>query len=100
MPLIDDLRNEVGGLLDKVLELRERKIIYERFGLGGQKPKTLAEIGKKWGVTREGARQLKNNRTPQIPSRSAKANHFVRCCNRVRARRKHRSSSERRESDG
>src|ERR1700720_1444163 len=43
-----NLRNEVGGLLD-VLDDREKKIIFQRFGLDGGKPKTLEEVGKKLG---------------------------------------------------
>src|SRR6266568_3742239 len=43
-----NLRNEVGGLLD-VLDDREKKIIFQRFGLDGGKPKTLEEVGKKFG---------------------------------------------------
>src|SRR5215471_14493658 len=54
-----NLRNEVGGLLE-VLDDRERKIIFSRFGLDGGKPKTLEEVGKKFGVTRERIRQLQN----------------------------------------
>ncbi len=54
-----NLRNEVGGLLD-VLDDREKKIIFQRFGLDGGKPKTLEEVGKKFGVTRERIRQLQN----------------------------------------
>ena len=51
-----NLRNEVGGLLE-VLDDRERKIIFSRFGLDGGKPKTLEDVGKKFGVTRERIRQ-------------------------------------------
>src|SRR5947209_11357475 len=54
-----NLRHEVGGLLD-VLDDREKKIIFQRFGLDGGKPKTLEEVGKKFGVTRERIRQLQN----------------------------------------
>ena len=54
-----DLRDEVGDLLD-VLDDRERKIINCRFGLDGQKTKTLEEVGVKFGVTRERIRQLQN----------------------------------------
>ena len=54
-----DLRNEVGGLLD-VLDERERRIINCRFGLDGKKPKTLEDVGIKFGVTRERIRQLQN----------------------------------------
>ena len=54
-----NLRDEVGDLLD-VLDEREKKIIFSRFGLDGGKPKTLEEVGKKFGVTRERIRQLQN----------------------------------------
>jgi RNA polymerase primary sigma factor len=54
-----DLRDEVGDLLG-VLDDRERKIINSRFGLDGQKTKTLEEVGVKFGVTRERIRQLQN----------------------------------------
>src|SRR3984957_221524 len=54
-----NLRDEVSELLE-VLDDRERKIIFQRFGLDGGKPKTLEEVGKKFGVTRERIRQLQN----------------------------------------
>jgi RNA polymerase primary sigma factor len=54
-----DLREEVGDLLD-ALDPRERKIISFRFGLGGGKERTLEEVGRKFGVTRERIRQLQN----------------------------------------
>lgn len=54
-----DLRDEVGDLMD-VLDDRERRIINARFGLDGKKPKTLEEVGEKFGVTRERIRQLQN----------------------------------------
>ena len=54
-----DLREEVGDLLE-VLDARERKIIAFRFGLGGGKERTLEEVGRKFGVTRERIRQLQN----------------------------------------
>lgn len=54
-----DLRDEVGDLLE-LLDDRERRIINSRFGLDGSKPKTLEEVGEKFGVTRERIRQLQN----------------------------------------
>lgn len=54
-----DLHNEVGGLL-AVLDTREKKIICHRFGFNGGERKTLEEIGKKLGVSRERIRQLEN----------------------------------------
>src|ERR1700685_1622793 len=54
-----NLRDEVGDLLE-VLDEREKKIILSRFGLDGGKAKTLADVGKKFGVTRERIRQWQN----------------------------------------
>ena len=55
------VRNELAGsgLLD-VLPKREQIIILARFGLEDGKPKTLEELGKQFGVTRERIRQLQN----------------------------------------
>jgi RNA polymerase primary sigma factor len=39
----------------------EHKIISQRFGLDGGSPKTLEDIGKNFGVTRERIRQLQNS---------------------------------------
>ncbi len=54
-----NLRSEVDGLIE-VLDSREKKIISQRFGLDGGKPKTLEDVGKNFGVTRERIRQLQN----------------------------------------
>ena len=54
-----NLLGEVDGLLE-VLDPRERKIISQRFGLDGGKPKTLEDVGKDFGITRERIRQLQN----------------------------------------
>jgi len=54
-----NLRGEVDGLIE-VLDIREKKIISQRFGLDGGKPKTLEDISKNFGVTRERIRQLQN----------------------------------------
>jgi RNA polymerase primary sigma factor len=54
-----NMRDELSELLE-VLDDRERKIIFERFGWDGGKPKTLEEVGKTFGVTRERIRQLQN----------------------------------------
>jgi hypothetical protein len=53
------MRDEVCELLE-VLDDRERKIIFGRFGWDGGKPKTLEEVGETFGVTRERIRQLQN----------------------------------------
>ena len=55
----ENMRDEVGRLLD-ILDEREKKIIFQRFGLGGGQPKTLEDVGKAFGITRERIRQLQN----------------------------------------
>jgi RNA polymerase primary sigma factor len=54
-----NLRGEVDGLI-AVLDSREKKIISQRFGLDGGQPKTLEDVSKDFGVTRERIRQLQN----------------------------------------
>ncbi len=61
-------RDELSDLLE-VLDDRERKIIFQRFGLDGSKPKTLEEVGKKFRVTRERIRQLQNIALAKLRSR-------------------------------
>jgi len=52
-----NLLDEMDGIID-VLNEREKNIINQRFGLDGGIPKTLEDIGKTLGVTRERIRQL------------------------------------------
>ena len=40
------------------LPYRERKVIELRFGLKGEHPRTLEEVAKRFGVTRERIRQI------------------------------------------
>ena len=50
--------------IDRALESlpdRERKVIELRFGLRGEPPRTLEEVGRAFGVTRERIRQIENN---------------------------------------
>src|SRR6266849_1083026 len=54
-----NLLDEMDGLLG-VLDKREMKIISQRFGLDGGSPKTLEDVGKDFGITRERIRQLQN----------------------------------------
>ncbi len=55
----NDMHGQLDDLLDN-LDERETRIIGARFGLDGQKPLTLEEIGVEFGVTRERIRQLQN----------------------------------------
>jgi len=54
-----NLHGEVDGLI-ALLDSREKKIISKRFGLDGGKPKTLEDVGKDFGITRERIRQVQN----------------------------------------
>ncbi|MTV24252.1 sigma-70 family RNA polymerase sigma factor [Nitriliruptoraceae bacterium ZYF776] len=54
------------------LEERERLILILRFGLGGEEPQTLEEIGAHFGLTRERIRQMQNRALAKLrhPSRA------------------------------
>ena len=42
------------------LSYRERRILELRYGLGGERPCTLDEVGRTFNVTRERIRQIEN----------------------------------------
>src|SRR5271169_3137723 len=54
-----NLRQDVRDILEE-LEPREAEILNLRFGLDGNKPKTLEDVGRKFKVTRERVRQIQN----------------------------------------
>jgi RNA polymerase primary sigma factor len=54
----DTLRNEALGEALALLDERERTVLVLRYGLYGSEPKTLDEIGRRLGISRERARQL------------------------------------------
>jgi RNA polymerase primary sigma factor len=47
---------------------RERQVIVLRFGLHGEQPRTLDEVGRAFGVTRERIRQIENNTLKKLAS--------------------------------
>ncbi len=53
-------REDIERALHSLPE-RERKVIELRFGLNGEPPCTLEEVGRAFGVTRERIRQIENN---------------------------------------
>jgi len=51
---------DIRRALDTLPE-RERQVLELRFGLTGDQPRTLEEVGREFGVTRERIRQIENN---------------------------------------
>jgi RNA polymerase primary sigma factor len=51
------LRSEFEDMLD-TLAPRERRVLQLRFGLVDGHQRTLAEVGKRWGLGRERIRQI------------------------------------------
>ena len=72
------LRNEVEDILD-TLTPRERRVLQLRFGLIDGHQRTLEEVGKRFGVTRERIRQIeaKALRKLRHPSRSKKLRDYL-----------------------
>jgi RNA polymerase primary sigma factor len=64
----ENLRREnVHQALD-TLPRREREVIEMRYGLTGHKARTLEEVGRAFGVTRERIRQIENNTLKKLGS--------------------------------
>ncbi len=65
------LQEQLEGVLDTLSE-REAGVVRMRFGLTDGQPKTLDEIGKVYGVTRERIRQIESKTMAKLrhPSRS------------------------------
>ena len=65
------LQEQMGSVLDTLSE-REAGVIQLRFGLTDGQPKTLDEIGKVYGLTRERIRQIESKTMSKLrhPSRS------------------------------
>ncbi len=72
------LREQVDDVLDTLTE-RERKVLELRFGLDTGRSRTLEEVGKEFGVTRERIRQIeaKALRKLRHPSRSKKLKDYL-----------------------
>jgi RNA polymerase primary sigma factor len=79
-----NLLHEMDGLLD-LLDKRERKIISQRFGLDGGQPKTLEDVGKNFGITRERIRQLQNIALAKLRRALSKKEDSLEAAQRVEA---------------
>ena len=56
----ETLRNEALRSILKSLSHRERRVLELRYGLDGEQPRTLDEVGRAFNVTRERIRQIEN----------------------------------------
>ena len=72
------LREQLEQVLDGLAD-RERKVIKFRFGLEDGHPRTLEEVGREFGVTRERIRQIESKTLAKLrhPSRSSKLKDFM-----------------------
>jgi len=61
-------RDEAIAFLMDHLNQRERSIITKYYGLDGEEPKTLEEIGIEYGLTKERIRQIKNTSFKKLRS--------------------------------
>ncbi|MDQ3468869.1 MAG: sigma-70 family RNA polymerase sigma factor, partial [Actinomycetota bacterium] len=72
------LSQAVGDVLNELSE-REQEIVRLRFGLDGGQAKTLEEVGKEFGVTRERIRQIEAKTLAKLrhPQRSQRLREFL-----------------------
>lgn len=72
------LQEQLGLVLGSLSE-RERKVIELRFGLTDGHPRTLEEVGREFGVTRERIRQIEHKTLVKLrhPARSGKLKDYL-----------------------
>ena len=72
------LQEQLDSVLHSLSE-REKKVIQLRFGLTDGHPRTLEEVGKEFGVTRERIRQIESKTLSKLrhPSRSQKLRDYL-----------------------
>ena len=72
------LKEQLDGVLDTLTD-REKRVLELRFGIEDGRPRTLEEVGKEFGVTRERIRQIeaKALRKLRHPRRSKKLKDYL-----------------------
>ena len=65
------LRQELLGDILDTLSPRERRVLELRYGLGGEQPRTLDEVGRTFNVTRERIRQIENQSLKKLRALAA-----------------------------
>jgi RNA polymerase primary sigma factor len=68
---VEILTNEALRDALENLSYRERRVLELRYGLGGEHPRTLDEVGRTFNVTRERIRQIENQSLRKLQNLSA-----------------------------
>jgi len=68
---------ELAGALDQ-LNPRMRRVLSLRFGLDGESPQTLEEVGTQLGITRERVRQLETRALRELRQSAPGLEHYLR----------------------
>jgi RNA polymerase primary sigma factor len=68
---------ELAGALDQ-LNPRMRRVLSLRFGLDGELPRTLEEVGAQLGITRERVRQLETRALRELRIAAPGLEHYLR----------------------
>lgn len=74
----DSMKDEIGTVLGSLKPIEER-VVRLRFGLDGEEPKSLKEVGEEIGLTKERIRQIEKKAIAKMqqPSRSRRLEGFV-----------------------
>jgi RNA polymerase primary sigma factor len=75
----NSLSEQIMSALDELSE-REQEVVRMRFGLDGDQPQTLEEVGRRFGVTRERIRQIESKTLAKLrhPHRRQKLEDYLR----------------------
>jgi RNA polymerase primary sigma factor len=69
----DTMRNELLARALETLSERERRVLELRYGLNGEQPRTLDEVGRNFNVTRERIRQIESTSLRKLAALGAAA---------------------------
>ena len=74
----NSLSEQIMSALDELSD-REKQVVRMRFGLDGNQPRTLEEVGKQFGVTRERIRQIESKTLAKLrhPHRRQKLEDYL-----------------------
>ncbi len=74
----NSLSEQLSDALDEMSD-REKEVVRMRFGLDGGRPKTLEEVGQRFGVTRERIRQIESKTLAKLrhPQRRQKLEDYL-----------------------